>query len=115
MGKLFIGAVSGAAAGAGANLALSCDFVICAENAKFIQAFAGIARVPDTGGSFLLCRSIGAQRALELCITGRPLSAEEAMKLGLVYKIVPADQSMTARGNWQKFAAPAVCSLGEHQ
>lgn len=111
MGKLFIAAVSGAAAGAGANLALSCDFVICADNAKFIQAFSGIALVPDTGGGFLLCRSVGAQRALELCVTGRPLGAEEALKLGLVYQVVPADQLKdSARKLAKKFAAGPLLS-----
>jgi len=81
LNKLVICAVSGSAAGAGANLALSGDFVVCSENARFIQAFVGIALVPDTGGPYLLSRSIGAQRALEMCITGRPVPAEEALRL----------------------------------
>ena len=92
LSKLIICVVSGAAAGAGANLALSGDFVLCTENAKFIQAFVGIALVPDTGGPFLLSRNIGAQRALEMCITGRPVSAMEALRLGLVYQICPKEQ-----------------------
>lgn len=92
MDKLVITAVAGAAAGAGANLALSGDFVLCAENARFIQAFVGIALVPDTGGPYLLSRSIGAQRALEMCITGRPVGAQEARELGLVHQIFPAGE-----------------------
>lgn len=102
MPKLVIGAVAGAAAGAGANLALSCDFVICADNAKFIQAFAGVGLVPDTGGSYLLCRSIGIQRTLELCVTGRPLAAEEAKNLGLVYQVVPKEELMETVENLAK-------------
>ncbi len=92
LSKLVICAVSGSAAGAGANLALSGDFVLCSENARFIQAFVGIALVPDTGGPYLLSRSIGAQRALEMCITGRPVPAEEAFRLGLVHKICPKEE-----------------------
>ena len=78
MSKLVIASVSGAAAGAGFSLALSADFMICAENAKFIMAFVNLGLVPDTGGTYLLAKSIGAARALELCATGRPLSAAEA-------------------------------------
>lgn len=90
--KLVVCSVSGSAAGAGANLALSGDFVLCSEDARFIQAFVGIALVPDTGGPYLLSRSIGAQRALEMCITGRPVPAEEAHRLGLVYRVCPAGE-----------------------
>lgn len=92
LSKLVICAVSGSAAGAGANLALSGDFVLCTEQARFIQAFVGIALVPDTGGPYLLSRSIGAQRALEMCITGRPVPAEEALRLGLVYQVCPKQE-----------------------
>lgn len=87
MGKLVITAVSGSAAGAGANLALSGDFCIATNRSRFIQSFVGIALVPDTGGPYLLSRSIGAQRALEMCITGRPVPAEEAYRLGLLYEV----------------------------
>lgn len=66
--------------------------MVCSENARFIQAFVGIALVPDTGGPYLLSRSIGAQRALEMCITGRPVPAEEALRLGLVHEICPREE-----------------------
>lgn len=92
MSKLVITSVAGSAAGAGANLAFSGDFCIAADDAKFIQAFVGIALVPDTGGAYLLSRIIGSQRALELCVTGRPLPAEEARRLGLVYRTCPREQ-----------------------
>lgn len=89
LSKIVITSVNGAAAGAGANLALSGDFVFAADNTKFIQAFVGIGLVPDTGGTYLLCKAIGTHRALELCLLGRPLPAEEAKALGLVYQVVP--------------------------
>lgn len=92
MSKMVIACVSGAAAGAGVSLAFSSDFVICADNAKFIMAFVNLGLVPDTGGSYLLARSIGAQRAMELCATGRPMKAEEAKNLGLVYEVVPNEE-----------------------
>ncbi len=92
MGKLVVTSVSGAAAGAGANLALSGDFVLASENARFIQAFVNVGLVPDTGGALLLCRAVGFHRALELCLSGRPLSAQEAKDLGMVHEICTADE-----------------------
>lgn len=102
MRKLVIASVSGAAAGAGFSLALSADFMICAENAKFIMAFVNLGLVPDTGGTYLLAKSIGAARALELCATGRPLSAAEAKEAGLAYQVVPKEELEAAT---MKFAA----------
>lgn len=92
MSKLAIASVCGAAAGAGVSLAFSADFVVCADNAKFIMAFVNLGLVPDTGGTYLLARSIGAQRAMELCATGRPMKADEAKALGLVYEVVPKEE-----------------------
>lgn len=87
MSKMVITSVCGAAAGAGVSLALGGDFMICADNAKFILAFVNLGLVPDTGATYLLSKSIGVTRALELAATGRPMSAEEAKDLGLVYKV----------------------------
>jgi enoyl-CoA hydratase/carnithine racemase len=92
MSKLVISEVSGAAAGAGVSLAFSADFVVCADNAKFIMAFVNLGLVPDTGGTYLLAKSLGAQRAMELCVTGRPMKAAEAKEAGLVYDVVPAEE-----------------------
>ena len=92
MSKMVITSVNGAAAGAGANLALSGDFVVAADNAKFIQAFINLGLVPDTGGTFLLSKTIGPARAMELCATGRPLGAEEAKAWGLVYQVCPKEE-----------------------
>lgn len=88
MSKLVITSVSGAAAGAGISLAVGGDFMICADNAKFILAFVKLGLVPDTGATYLLSKSIGTARTMELATTGRPMNAAEAKALGLAYKVV---------------------------
>lgn len=92
MSKLVITSVCGAAAGAGASLALAGDFVICSENAKFILAFVNLGLVPDTGVTYLLTKNIGPARTMELAATGRPMEAGEAWELGLVYKVVAKEE-----------------------
>ena len=92
MSKIVITSVCGAAAGAGVSLALGGDFIICADNAKFILAFVNLGLVPDTGGTYLLSKAIGVPRTMELAATGRPVSAEEAKELGFVYKVVPVEE-----------------------
>ena len=101
MSKMVIASVSGAAAGAGASLALTADFIICSENAKFIMAFVNLGLVPDTGGSYLLVKQLGPKRAMDICATGRPVSAQEAKDLGIVYRIVPNED---LDGETMKFA-----------
>ncbi|GEM53788.1 2-(1,2-epoxy-1,2-dihydrophenyl)acetyl-CoA isomerase [Flavobacterium branchiophilum NBRC 15030 = ATCC 35035] len=88
--KPIIAAVNGVAAGAGANIALACDIVVASEQASFIQAFSKIGLVPDSAGTFFLPRLIGFQRASALMILGDKVSAEEALKMGMIYKIYPA-------------------------
>ena len=83
-----IAAVNGVAAGAGANLALCCDLVIAKRSASFIQAFAKIGLVPDCGGTWLLPRLVGRANALGLALLGDKLSAEDAERLGLIWKCV---------------------------
>jgi len=83
-----IACVNGVAAGAGANLALCCDFVVAARSASFIQAFSKIGLVPDCGGTWLLPRLVGRARALGLAMTGDKLPAEEAERIGLIWKCV---------------------------
>lgn len=85
--KPVIAAVNGVAAGAGANIALCCDVVIAAESASFIQAFSKIGLIPDSGGTFTLPRLIGWQKASALMMTGDKVSANEAERLGMVYKV----------------------------
>jgi 2-(1,2-epoxy-1,2-dihydrophenyl)acetyl-CoA isomerase len=89
LAKPVIAAVNGVAAGAGANIALSCDIVLAAESASFIQAFSKIGLIPDSGGTFFLPRMIGFQRASALMMTGEKVSAREAQLMGMVFKIYP--------------------------
>lgn len=83
-----IAAVNGVAAGAGANLALCCDFVVAARSASFIQAFVKIGLVPDTGGTWLLPRLIGNARAMGLAMLGDKVSAESAAQMGMIWQCV---------------------------
>ena len=83
-----LAAVNGVAAGAGANFALCCDFVLAARGASFIQAFSKIGLVPDCGGTWLLPRLVGRARAMGLAMTGDKLGAEEAERMGLIWKAV---------------------------
>lgn len=86
--KPIIAAVNGVAAGAGANIALACDIVLASENASFIQAFSKIGLIPDSAGTFFLPRLIGFQKASALMMLGDKVSAVEAEKLGMVYKVI---------------------------
>ncbi len=81
-----VAAVNGVAAGAGANIALACDIVLAATSASFVQAFAKIGLVPDSGGTWFLPRLIGPARARALALTGEPLPAEKAEAWGLIWK-----------------------------
>lgn len=92
--KPVIAAVNGAAAGAGFNIALACDFAVCSDKASFIQAFARVGLVPDLGGFYLLGRAIGTNRAKELCFTARKVLPDEARELGIVNHVFPHDDLM---------------------
>ena len=85
--KPILAAVNGVAAGAGANLALACDIVVAKESASFIQAFSKIGLIPDSGGTFMLPRLIGWQKASALMMLGDKVAAEEAERLGMIYKV----------------------------
>ena len=101
-----IARVNGVAAGAGANIALACDIVIAAKSAKFIQSFAAIGLIPDSGGTWVLPRLVGQARALGLALTGEPLDAERAAEWGLIWKAVDderLDEEVDALA--QRFAA----------
>lgn len=86
--KPIVCAVNGVAAGAGANIAFACDIVVAARSARFIQSFAKIGLISDSGGTWILPRLVGQARALGLAITGEPLSAERAEEWGLIWKCV---------------------------
>ena len=91
-------AVNGVAAGAGANIALAADIVIAARSAKFVQSFANIGLIPDSGGAWTLPRLVGQARALGLALTGEPLSAEKAELWGLIWRVVD-DDKLAAEAN----------------
>ena len=82
-------AVNGVAAGAGANIALAADIVIATRSAKFIQSFANIGLIPDSGGTWILPRLIGQARALAIALTGVPVPAEQAEAWGMIWRAVP--------------------------
>lgn len=106
-------AVNGVAAGAGANIALACDIVIAARSAKFIQSFAAIGLIPDSGGTWTLPRLVGQARALGMALTGEPVSAQQAEEWGLIWKCVDDQElSKTANGMVQRFAAGPTLGLG---
>jgi 2-(1,2-epoxy-1,2-dihydrophenyl)acetyl-CoA isomerase len=86
--KPVIAAVNGVAAGAGANFALACDLVLAARSASFLQAFSKIALVPDCGGTYWLPRLAGLQRAMGMALLAERVSAEDAERWGLVWKVV---------------------------
>ena len=90
--KPILAAVNGVAAGAGANIALACDVVVASDQASFIQAFSLIGLIPDSGGTFFLPRLIGFQKASALAMLGDKISAEEAEKMGMIYKSVPSNE-----------------------
>jgi 2-(1,2-epoxy-1,2-dihydrophenyl)acetyl-CoA isomerase len=89
--KPVVAAINGVAAGAGANIALCCDIVVATEAATFIQAFSKIGLIPDSGGTYTLPRLIGWQKASALMMTGDKVSATEAEKMGMIYKVFAND------------------------
>ncbi|MGI5398268.1 enoyl-CoA hydratase/isomerase family protein [Streptomyces sp. CA-135486] len=111
--KPVIAAVNGTAAGIGAHLAFACDLVLAAEPASFIEVFVRRGLVPDGGGAYLLPRLVGPQRAKELMFFGDALPASDAERLGLVNRVVPADDlAKTAREWAQRLAAGPTRAIG---
>jgi 2-(1,2-epoxy-1,2-dihydrophenyl)acetyl-CoA isomerase len=111
--KPVIAAVNGTAAGIGAHLALACDLVIAAEGARFIEVFVRRGLVPDGAGAWLLPRLVGLQKAKELMFFGDEVPAAEAERLGLVNRVVPADQLDKVAGEWAaRLAAGPTRSIG---
>jgi 2-(1,2-epoxy-1,2-dihydrophenyl)acetyl-CoA isomerase len=92
IGKPVIGRLNGVAAGAGASLALACDYVVASEKARLLWAFVNIGLVLDSGSSWFLPRQVGHRKAFELATLGKPVSAEDALALGLVNQVVPVEE-----------------------
>lgn len=99
--KPVVAAINGVAAGAGASLALACDFRIASEKAKLVLAFIKVGLVPDSGGIWFLTKMVGSAKAWELSALGDPVGAEEALALNLVTRVVPPDDF---EGVWREFA-----------
>ncbi len=111
MPKPVVCAVNGIAAGAGVNLALACDIVLAASSARFIQAFAKIGLLPDSGGTYLLPAIIGEARAKALALLGNPISAEQAEQWGMIWRIVAdADLMDEARALANELAQGSMVS-----
>ena len=105
LAKPVVAAVNGVAAGAGANIALCCDIVVAAESASFIQAFSKIGLIPDSGGTFMLPRLIGWQKASALMMLGEKVAAPEAERIGMIYKIFKDDVFLENAINIARFLA----------
>jgi 2-(1,2-epoxy-1,2-dihydrophenyl)acetyl-CoA isomerase len=96
--KPIVAAVNGVAAGAGANIALACDFVLAAETASFIQAFIKIGLIPDNGGTYFLPRLVGLPRATAMAMLGDRISAQQAKDWGMIFDCVPPGALMEEAG-----------------
>ena len=109
--KPVVCAVNGVAAGAGANIALCCDVVLATASASFIQAFSKIGLIPDSGGTYFLPRLIGFQKASALMMTGDKVSAQEAEKMGMIYKVF-ADEDFAEKSFLQAEKLAQMPTLG---
>ena len=111
--KPFICAVNGIAAGAGASIAFACDIVFAASSASFVQAFCKVGLIPDSGGTYFLPRLVGIARATALSILGEKDTAEEAVRIGLIYKVFPeGDLDKEARSCAAYLATQPTVGLG---
>lgn len=109
----FVAAVQGICAGAGTNFALACDLVFAAETASFSEAFVKIGLSPDCGGTFFLPRAVGEKIAAELMMTGDTVTAEKALQLGMINRVVPAESLVEEAAKMaKKLALAPTASIG---
>ncbi len=93
--KPIVGAINGVAAGAGISVAMACDVIFASDKASFTEAFSRVGLVPDTGSTWFLPRLVGSARAAEMMFTGDAVDAGTAERIGLVNRVIPADELMT--------------------
>ncbi|MEM7162380.1 MAG: enoyl-CoA hydratase-related protein [Bacteroidota bacterium] len=104
--------VNGVAAGAGANIAIACDITYAITSAKFIQSFSNIGLIPDSAGTFTLPKLIGMQRASAAMFLAEKITAEEAEKIGMIYKMLPDDGLEEALNTAKKLAKRPTKGIG---
>jgi 2-(1,2-epoxy-1,2-dihydrophenyl)acetyl-CoA isomerase len=110
--KPIVGAINGVAAGAGVSVAMACDVIFASEKASFTEAFSRVGLVPDTGSTWFLPRLVGPARAAEMMFTGDAVDATTAERIGLVNRVVPADDLMNeATAFAQRLAKSAPIAL----
>jgi 2-(1,2-epoxy-1,2-dihydrophenyl)acetyl-CoA isomerase len=111
--KPFVCKMNGIAAGAGASLAIACDYVIAADHAKMLWAFVNIGLVLDSGSTYFLPRMVGTRKAFELATLGEKITADQALQWGMINKVVPADELDEAvDAIAQRYAASAPMAVG---
>ncbi len=108
-----IAAVNGSAAGLGCSLALAADITLASTTARFIEVFVNIALIPDGGAAYILPKLVGMKKAMEMALTGDPVSAEEALALNMINRVYPPEELMEQTRQWaRRLAEGPVKTMG---